>query len=235
MTAPAGGPADRDRGSKRGSVSNPAAKRPFYPASSASFPGRSGDRGSSTADIAAHDPRSCPGSPGRTRREAGRRELARAMSRYAGVMRDAGGLAALMRIIAIPGSQANGDGGAPVAGGAPPEPSGGSPVAPAREGRAEETGGHVQAPVELAAVERDLAGIGLESAGLELESAGLELAAVEAANLRTVSLLIGAGALRRAESRGCHRRRDAAGTAVAPWHTLARWDGRELVVTGEAL
>jgi succinate dehydrogenase/fumarate reductase flavoprotein subunit len=48
-----------------------------------------------------------------------------------------------------------------------------------------------------------------------------------------VSLLIAAGALRRQESRGCHRRRDAAGTAAAPWHTLARWDGHELVVTEE--
>ena len=63
----------------------------------------------------------------------------------------------------------------------------------------------------------------------------LELAAVEATNLRTVSLLIAAGALRRAESRGCHRRRDATGTAAAPWHTLARWDGRELRVGDEAL
>lgn len=63
----------------------------------------------------------------------------------------------------------------------------------------------------------------------------LELEVVEAANLRTVSLLIAAGALRRAESRGCHRRRDATETAAAPWHTLARWDGQELMVTKEAL
>ena len=63
----------------------------------------------------------------------------------------------------------------------------------------------------------------------------LELEAVEAANLRTVSLLIAAGAARRAESRGCHRRRDAAGTGAAPWHTLLRWDGQQLVVTEEEL
>ena len=63
----------------------------------------------------------------------------------------------------------------------------------------------------------------------------LDLEAVEAANLRTVSLLIAAGARRRAESRGCHRRRDAAGTAAAPWHTLLRWDGQQLVVTEEEL
>jgi L-aspartate oxidase len=75
-----------------------------------------------------------------------------------------------------------------------------------------------------------------EGPGLEVNEAGsLGLADVEALNLRTVSLLIAAGALRRAESRGCHRRRDAAGTVVTPWHTLVRWDGQELVVTEEGL
>jgi len=107
----------------------------------------------------------------RNRGAVGRGELTQAMSRYAGVMRDAGGLSELLQVIAdadaVPGV--------------------------------------------------------------------LELEAVEAANLRTVSLLIAAGALRRAESRGCHRRRDATETAAAPWHTLARWDGQELVVTEEAL
>ena len=63
----------------------------------------------------------------------------------------------------------------------------------------------------------------------------LDLETVEAANLRVVSGVIAAGALRRAESRGCHRRRDAAGTAERPWHTLIRWDGRDLVVTEEEL
>jgi L-aspartate oxidase len=72
----------------------------------------------------------------------------------------------------------------------------------------------------------------LEGAG---EPGSLDLDAVEAANLRAVSMLIAAGARRRAESRGCHRRRDAADTAAAPWHTLARWDGRRLVVTKEEL
>jgi L-aspartate oxidase len=65
------------------------------------------------------------------------------------------------------------------------------------------------------------------------ESLGLE--SVEAANLRAVSVLIAVGARRRAESRGCHRRRDAAGTAAAPWHTLVRWDGHKLAVTKEEL
>jgi L-aspartate oxidase len=82
-------------------------------------------------------------------------------------------------------------------------------------------------------------GAGGESAALVRDPAGcdldLDLEAVEAANLRAVSLLITAGALRRAESRGCHRRSDATATAAAPWHTLARWDGRRLVVTEGAL
>jgi L-aspartate oxidase len=67
------------------------------------------------------------------------------------------------------------------------------------------------------------------------EPGSLDLESVEAANLRAVSMLIAVGARRRAESRGCHRRRDAAGTAAAPWHTLARWDGHRLVVTKEEL
>ena len=67
------------------------------------------------------------------------------------------------------------------------------------------------------------------------EPGSLDLESVEAANLRAVSMLIAVGARRRAESRGCHRRRDAADTAAAPWHTLARWDGHRLVVTKEEL
>jgi L-aspartate oxidase len=63
----------------------------------------------------------------------------------------------------------------------------------------------------------------------------LDLESVEAANLRAVSMLIAVGARRRTESRGCHRRRDAADPAAAPWHTLIRWDGHGLVVTKEEL
>jgi L-aspartate oxidase len=83
----------------------------------------------------------------------------------------------------------------------------------------------------------DEAGGGSAAAAPVRDTAGVELdlADVEAASLRTVSLLIAAGAGRRAESRGCHRRRDAAGTAAAPWHTLARWDGQRLVITEEEL
>ena len=72
----------------------------------------------------------------------------------------------------------------------------------------------------------------VRDAGLGVD---LDLEAVEAANLRVVSGLIAAGALARAESRGCHRRRDAAETAERPWHTVLRWDGQELVVTEEKL
>jgi L-aspartate oxidase len=110
---------------------------------------------------------------------ASRRDLAAAMSRWAGVLRDADGLAALLEKIAG----------------------------------------------------------GTEGAATVLDRGvlDLELAEVEAANLRTVSLLIAAGARRRAESRGCHRRRDAAGTATAPWHTLLRVEGRELLVTEEKI
>ncbi len=73
---------------------------------------------------------------------------------------------------------------------------------------------------------------GLADAG---EAWGLDLESVEAANLRAVSVLIAVGARRRAESRGCHRRLDAVGTAATPWHTLARWDGQKLLVTKEEL
>ena len=90
-----------------------------------------------------------------------------------------------------------------------------------------------------------MVGAGWEKTGAVGESPGsvrdedlgfdLDLEAVEAANLRVVSGLIAAGALRRAESRGCHRRRDVPGTAERPWHTVLRWDGQELVVTEEEL
>jgi L-aspartate oxidase len=110
----------------------------------------------------------------------GRRDLAAAMSRWAGVMRDADGLGTLLK---------------------------------------------------------EIAGGDLDSAEtvLDPEDLALDLESVEAASLRAVSLLIAAGALRRAESRGCHRRRDAAERAAAPWHTLLRWDGRELLVVEEEM
>jgi len=75
----------------------------------------------------------------------------------------------------------------------------------------------------------------IEALGSAHDPTGLDLEAVEAANLRVVSVLIAVGARRRKESRGCHRRSDTADTATAPWHTLARWDGNSLVVTKEEL
>ena len=120
------------------------------------------------------------------RNGVGRRELALAMSRWAGVSRDRAGLGELVRVVGAGGETGTG---------------GESP----RSVRAEDWG------------------------------VDLDLEAVEAANLRVVSGLIAVGALRRAESRGCHRRRDAPGTAERPWHTVLRWDGQELVVNKEEL
>ena len=53
--------------------------------------------------------------------------------------------------------------------------------------------------------------------------------------MHAAATLIAEAALRREESRGCHRRRDAPETAGAPWHTIVRWDGRGLVIREEAL
>jgi L-aspartate oxidase len=128
---------------------------------------------------------------------AGRAELAQAMSRYAGVIRDGDGLARLLEVIAETGAL--------------------SSLGPAT------------APAGADTPESAAAPAGADAPG------SLDLDAVEAANLRAVSMLIAAGARRRAESRGSHRRRDAADTAAAPWHTLVRWDGHQLVITKEEL
>ena len=109
-----------------------------------------------------------------------------------------------------------------------------------REGLAElarmisAVGGEVSASGVVATGPETSEGLG-EAGTVHSADFDLGLEAVEAVNLRVVSALIAAGALRRAESRGCHRRRDAAGTAERPWHTLTHWDGRELVVTEEEL
>jgi L-aspartate oxidase len=104
--------------------------------------------------------------------------LAAAMSRYAGVLRDRGGLERLTRTLErAEGARREGDAG----------------------------------------------------------DADLDLATVEATNVHAASALIATAALRREESRGCHRRSDAPRTARDAWHTLVRWDGRRLRVTEEAL
>jgi L-aspartate oxidase len=139
------------------------------------------------------------GAPGNSDIEGGRRALALAMSRWAGVMRDREGLTELARMISATGSDVIDDGAF----------TGGSETSDGSE--------------EAACVPSEVLG------------SCLDLEAVEAANLRVVSGLIAAGALRRAESRGCHRRRDAAGTAGRPAHTLSRWDGREFAMAEEEL
>jgi L-aspartate oxidase len=106
--------------------------------------------------------------------------VAGAMARYAGVMRDSGGLRELVRVL-----------------------SGVS-------GAVAESGAYVR--------DKDL-----------------DLGTVEATNVHAVSALIAVAALRREESRGCHRRSDAAGTAAAPWHTLVWWDGRRLTIGQETV
>jgi aspartate oxidase len=167
-----------------------AAGSPALPLAGLPAPRRSGTTAPAAAMAAqtgADEPTARNAEPG----DAGRMALAQAMSRYAGVIRDAEGLERLLLIIA------EADSGAGAAG-----------------------------PGELGG------GAGRERHALVLDDS-VELEAVEAANLRTVSLLIAAGAARRAESRGCHRRRDAGATGTAPWHTLLRWDGRRLVVAEE--
>lgn len=63
-----------------------------------------------------------------------------------------------------------------------------------------------------------------ENAG-SVRAEDLDLATVEATNLHTVSVLVATAALRREESRGCHRRRDAPWTWPDARHTVLRWDG----------
>jgi L-aspartate oxidase len=74
-----------------------------------------------------------------------------------------------------------------------------------------------------------------EEAATAIGHGGCALDEVEAANLRLVSRLIAAGARRRAESRGCHRRTDAAVAAEPGWHTVLRLDGNRLLVGEEEL
>lgn len=63
----------------------------------------------------------------------------------------------------------------------------------------------------------------------------LILAEVEAGNLREVSALIAAAALRRTESRGCHRRSDTPGTQTEARHTLALLHDGQITMTWEEM
>jgi L-aspartate oxidase len=112
--------------------------------------------------------------------------LAEAMSRYAGVLRDSGGLARLTKII---------------------------------EGAAHRDGSQADA-----AATHD-----------QTPAPDLTLAEVEAANLREVSALIATAALRRTESRGCHRRSDAPETQTDARHSLARLHAGQITITWEEM
>ena len=72
-------------------------------------------------------------------------------------------------------------------------------------------------------------GNGEPATGVGGEGNGLDV--VEAASLRAVSVLIAAAALRRTESRVCHRRRDAPQTWEQVRHTLLRWTPDGLAVS----
>jgi L-aspartate oxidase len=108
------------------------------------------------------------------------------MSRYAGVLRDSGGLARLTKII---------------------------------EGAAHRDGSQADA-----AATHD-----------QTPAPDLTLAEVEAANLREVSALIATAALRRTESRGCHRRSDAPETQTDARHSLARLHAGQITITWEEM
>jgi L-aspartate oxidase len=136
---------------------------------------------------------------------AARPVLAAAMSLHAGVVRERAGLEELLAVLAaVPPATRSGV----VAWGAPAAAAGAAPG----------TG------------DGDLPGTGdgdppgSADATVPGCAAGLTLAAAEALSLHTVSVILAAAALNRAESRGCHRRRDAPGTPGRPArHTLWRW------------
>jgi L-aspartate oxidase len=123
-----------------------------------------------------------------------RSDLADAMSRHAGVLRNGEGLEHLLDLLAA----------APAA-----APRAGEPKA-ARACEADHHSSRRDVELDLDTVEgRDL---DLDT----VEGRDLDLDTVEATNLHTVSVLVAAAALTRTESRGCHRRSDAPG-ADAEW------------------
>jgi L-aspartate oxidase len=141
---------------------------------------------------------------------ADRAVLAGAMSRYAGVVRDADGLRELLRIATyLPAS-----GPAPAA--RLPAPGEGATASP----RAARAAGVPEAGRNLAAGRPTGVVLGEE---------------IEGVNLHAVSVLIAAAALERQESRGCHRRRDTPETADQGRHTVMRWTPDGLKVTVDAI
>jgi L-aspartate oxidase len=129
----------------------------------------------------------------------GRGVLTAAMSRYAGVVRDADGLRELLRVAA----------GLPFA----ERPVAEGPVAELPAGGL--GGGGVAGGTAV----RGLAGGG----GEIVLGRGVDLDLVEGTNLHVVSVLIAAAAVGRTESRGCHRRRDYPQTWPEARHTILRW------------
>lgn len=144
---------------------------------------------------------------------AARPALGAAMSRHAGVLRDREGLERLLQALAqVPPAGAGFAGTSSV-------PAGEVSARPASAGPAN--------AVPASAVPA--------SAGpARGRPAGLDLAAVEATSLHAVSVLVAVAALARAESRGCHRRRDAPPVTSAGWgrHTVLRADPRRPRVAG---
>jgi L-aspartate oxidase len=120
----------------------------------------------------------------------------------------------------------NGPSCSPAGAGAPARAAAPAGVAPsARAGLAAATARH-------AGVLRDADGLGtlLDTLARAPGSPRLDLETVEATNLHAISALVATAALGRAESRGCHRRTDAAAPeeGLAGRHTLLRWSQGEL-------
>ncbi len=116
------------------------------------------------------------------------------MSRYAGVLRDADGLQHLLGLLAAIPPAAQPGQGQPAATGGGAGDGGTIGAAAGSSGPADGTG--------------VADGTGPAGAATGGQPAPLDLPTVEATNLHTVSTLVAAAALARAESRGCHRRSD---------------------------
>jgi L-aspartate oxidase len=131
--------------------------------------------------------------------------LAAAMSRDAGVMRDHADLERLRQTLRQVPSADTG----------------------AADTRAAGTGPAGTGPADTGAADTG-------AAGTRPAGTGLDLATVEATNLHAVSVLVAVSALARAESRGCHRWRDAppGSSSRRARHTVLRVDaGRALVAS----
>jgi L-aspartate oxidase len=174
---------------------------------------------------------------------AARTTLTAAMSRHAGVIRDRAGLETLLAVLAtVPGGIVPGGivPGGIVPGGIVPEGhvrEGSVPGVAVPPG-AVPPGAVPPGAVPPGAVPPGAVAAGSGAAGESGTRAGgrdPDLATVEATSLHTVSVLVAAAALARAESRGCHRRSDAPAAFPGPArHTLLRWRDGELTSVSSA-